>query len=636
MEQNGGGDAGAKKNIGRKKVSAVIGASVARLEHRLDRQARRADPVWPARGMPLDGVPPGAWKTDGPIDETGHLPASCPVRPLGYEGENYSFVDTSGQVFNTGTNALGVERVQKLFAGHEQFLEWAWPSYGRSGKKITGFKAEEARRDLYAACRERGPWSATDRVRGRGAWLDADDRLVLHCGDYLWIPDGKGGGRLEETGELGDHFYVRRPASLVPAPQPVGADINPAIEIVEMLRTWNFERGDTDVLLFLGWIGTALMGAALDWRPSIFVVGDAGTGKSELTGRKGLMRAILGRSMLSTTNASEAGLYQVVGHDSLPIAIDELESDDNQEQAQKIIKMARDAASGSIRIRGGSDHKGVEFAAQSTFSFSAINPPGIPPASLSRLAILQLNPLKSTTGRVPRLKAAETVGPRLLRRITDHFDDFRRIGDPARGTADGLYEIYRTALRDHGHNSRGQNTFGTFLAAAHLLLGDEGMDAAGLSLNPDHWGEMLRADAVPELEDVKPTWLDCMEKILTRPIDQFHGGQRPTPARILQQLRDNDMTIDAARQALAAVDLGLVDGEHPKAGYMLAVPNRSDVLAKHLAGTSYVGSWSWALRRAPEPVRIVGQDNRVSIAGLQRRCTLIRIREVNTWLKNHG
>src|SRR5690606_32357795 len=125
-----------------------------------------------------------------------------------------------------------------------------------------------------------------------------------------------------------------------------------------------------------GWIGVALMGAALEWRPSIFVVGDAGTGKSELTGRRGLLRAVLGRSMLSTTNASEAGLYQIVGHDSLPIAIDELEGDEGVEQAQKIIKMARDAASGSIRIRGGQDHKGVEFQAQSSFSFSAINPPG--------------------------------------------------------------------------------------------------------------------------------------------------------------------------------------------------------------------------------------------------------------------
>lgn len=577
--------------------------------------------------MPYEGVPPGQWREQGPLDDTGTLPADCPVRPLGYDGEQFYFVDTRGQVFNTGTNAFGVERVQKLFAGHEAFVEWAWPSWGR-GKppKVTGFKAEEARRDLYKACTRRGPWNPTDRVRGRGAWLSSDGRLVLHCGEVLYID-----GRVEDTGELGDHFYVRRPPSLIPWPEPVTHDINPAVEVFRLARTWNFERGDTDAMLLIGWIGVALMGAALDWRPSIFVVGDAGTGKSALTGRNGLLRSVLGRSMLSTTNASEAGLYQIVGHDSLPIAVDELEGEDGPEQAQKIIKMARDAASGSIRIRGGSDHKGVEFQAQSTFSFSAINPPSLPPASLSRLAILQLNPLRGG-GRPPRLNAPETVGPRLLRRIADHFqDDFHR-----------LYSAYIDVLRNAGHNARGQATFGTFLAAAHLLLGDEGLDELGLPWEHlDDWGTRLAADVVPELENAKPSWLDAIERILTRPIDAFRGGQKTTAALIIDALLVGDKTLEAAQIDLQAVDLGLVSAPDGK-GMLLAVPHQSDILTKHLAGSPFAphgsttGSWHWALKRAPDEIVVKGMDNRVRIAGMQRRCTLIRLREVREWLKKYG
>ncbi|MBF9672485.1 hypothetical protein IAI19_11600, partial [Streptococcus pseudopneumoniae] len=85
-----------------------------------------------------------------------------------------------------------------------------------------------------------------------------------------------------------------------------------------------------------------------------------------------LVKEILGRGMIATTNATSAGLYQIVGHDTLPIGIDEIEGDDAGDQAQQIIKMARDAASGSMRIRGGADHKGVEFMARSAFLFSAI------------------------------------------------------------------------------------------------------------------------------------------------------------------------------------------------------------------------------------------------------------------------
>ncbi|MBZ9856747.1 hypothetical protein LB566_23425 [Mesorhizobium sp. CA13] len=624
-QNDGFGSGPEKKSAGKKKVSAVIGASIGRIEHALKRQTIR----WPLKGMPYEGITPGAWRDEGELDTTGYLPADCPVRPLGYSGEDYYFIDTSGQVFNSGDKALGVERVQKLFAGCEDFLYWAWPSWSAGkNRRVTGFKAEEVRRDLYAACRTRGPWTPTDRVRGRGAWLDNEGRLILHCGEFLWV-----NGRLEDTGELGDYFYVRRQASLVPWAEPVTFDINPAVEIVKHLRTWNFERGDVDVMIALGWMVVSQMGAALEWRPSIFIVGDSGAGKSELSGKTGLFRTALGRSMLSTTNASEAGLYQIVGHDSLPIFIDELEGDDNPDQAQKIVKMARDAASGSVRIRGGSDHKGVEFAAQSTFGFSAINPPGIPPASMSRMAVLQLNPLTSAEGKAPRLKAPETVGPRLLRRVADHFDDFPDI-----------YEAYRTTLREHGHNARGQNTFGTFLAAAHLVLGDEGMEACGLEFeNLDHWGSLLAADAVPELENVKPTWLDCIEKILTRPIEQFKGGTRHTPAQVLEDLQNKQLSFVDAAERLASADLGLVDSGDLVEGYYLAVPHQSDILQRMLAGTAYapIGvsttSWSWALRRGPRDIFIIDKSkNRITIAGHQRRCTLVRAAELRRWLHKHG
>ncbi|MEM7303801.1 MAG: hypothetical protein AAF468_22220, partial [Pseudomonadota bacterium] len=326
---------------------AVIGNAAQKLQAKV--KAQKID--WPEPGDPLEGAGPGEWQHKAMADETGFLPKVCPVRPLGFEGENYFFEDTKGQVFCTGTAAFGVERIQKLFSGHEKFLYWAWPA--KEAKKLRidpGFKAERVRRDLYAAADARGPWNMVDMVRGRGAWLDGDGRLVLHCGEYLYID-----GALEPTGDRGEHFYVRRPSALVPWSEPVDVDDNPAVELFNAFATWNLVRGDVDALLLLGWIGVALMGAALNWRPSAFIVGGAGTGKSEL---QKLIRQVLGRSMISSTNATEAGLYQQVGHDSLPIGIDEMEGEDAPAQNAKIIKMARDAASGSLRIRGGADHKG--------------------------------------------------------------------------------------------------------------------------------------------------------------------------------------------------------------------------------------------------------------------------------------
>lgn len=622
---------------GKRKVQAVVGGAVDTLEL----AAERKRIVWPTKGGHHDGIRPGGWRAEGAVDETGYLPEDCPVKPLGYEGETFYFIDTMGQVFSTQGKAMGVERMQILFAGNEDFLCWAWPSFAKGGD-VTGFKTEEARRDLYAACRERGPWSITDRVRGRGAWLDERGQLILHCGDFLWIA-----GEMHDTGEHGDYFYVRRQKSLRPWKLPIEEpQDNPAVHLFEIFCSWNFVRGKVDAFLLLGWLGVALMSGALEWRPSVFMVGDAGTGKSSL---QNLIKAILGRGMISTTNATSAGLYQLVGSDALPIGIDEIEGDDAGDQAQQIIKMARDAASGSVRIRGGQDHKGVEFMARSAFLFSAINPPPIGRASLSRLALLQLRTLDPSKPQ-PVVKDADQIGDKMLRRIADHYaDDWQR-----------LFAQYRDVLHGVGHSSRGQATFGTFLAAAHLLLGDAGMDRLGLPFETlDPWGDWLRAEATPEVSNADPNWVACVDAFLTAPLDAWNKGERSTVGQVLDELANASkteggipMTLKKARERLAVCGLGVVEHGLAFEGFGLAIPLSGMDVAKLLAGTKWAGrtaegSWQFALSQGSNLVvrdRIPRKgaqhqgkiDNRMTIGGVQRRCIFVGLEEFAGWKETMG
>lgn len=618
----------AEKEDGIGKVAGYIAGAVDKVKRQVQVKGRSA---WPKRGEAYDSVQPGKWDADGFTDETGHLPWCCPVRALGYAGEHFYFLDTMGQVFNTGEASMGVERLQKLFAGHEAFLDWAWPAFNKDGK-ITGFKAEMVRRALYAACRERGAWSSSDIVRGRGAWRDLQGNLILHCGDVMWI-----GGKEVDTGEHGDWIYPRRPPALKPWAKPVEEAENPALHVMQLLSTWNFARGSIDALFLFGWMGVAMLGGALEWRPSIFAVGDAGTGKSELFGKFGLMRAVLGRMMVSTTNATDAGLYQLVGHDSLPISIDELEGDDNEAQAKNIIKMARDAASGSIRIRGGNNHKGVDFVAQSTFSFSGINPPPIPPANLTRLVIIEMMPLDPLLATSPPvLKEAETVGPRLLRLLMDRWPEVQT----------RLQEYY-DVLRSAGHGSRGQKTFGTFLAVAHTMLGDAGLEALGLPNGSrkgglELWAQWLKPDDMPELEGVEPEWRKCLDAILTSVIDNFSGGSRKTVAQEIQRYHEDQESCDlkVLRERLALIDLGVMGQPYD---LTLVIPNQSAILGKALIDTPYGdrggnGSWKWALRRAPDEIVqkeiLLGngqRGNRYTVAGVQRRCLFVSLKSFRDW-----
>lgn len=616
------------KSEGRRKVSAVIAEKEQAIAAKLTVERTR----WPEKGGKLNGVGPGAWRSDGARDDTGFLPEECPVTPLGREGENYYFVDTFGEIFCTGTQAMGVERTRKLFAGEHDFLYWAWPSWTKTKPPfVNGFKNDEVHEDLYAACRAKGAFSTTQMVRGRGAWRDDTGRLILHCGEALWID-----GEIKPTGEHGEHFYVRRPKTFLPWPEPVeDPNDNPAVEIFKGLRSWNMVRGDVDALLLLGWAGVALMGAALDWRPSVFLVGDAGTGKSSLIGKTGLIRLIFGRAMIATTNATEAGLYQLVGHDSLPIAVDELEGADGQAQAQRIIKMARDAASGSIRIRGGADHKGVEFEAMSTFLFSAINPPPLPPASLTRLAMIQLRQIEHKQ-LAPKLIDADKVGPKLLRRVADHFRDF-----------DKLLTAYKQVLMEAGHDSRGQDTFGTLLAAGHLLLDDRGMDVLGLPFeNLSHWGSMLKARMLHELTGKQSNWGQCIENLLTATIEGFQRGERMTVGKVLADLEGKRdlMDFNRARDLLGAAGLGLVPPPlSGGAGYALAVPHTGRDVSRLLVNTDFAttgeyGAWSTALSQAPEHIvlkQVTSKKgvptNRLSIGGVQRRCQFVDLMALKAW-----
>jgi len=618
--------------IGRRAaLEGTIAGALADLE--LEAQGPKED--WPKKGGLYQGIGPGGWREDF-TDDTGYIPDDCPVKPLGYEGETFYFIDTMGQVFSTGGKAMGVERMQILFAGTENFLYWAWPAFAKGGG-VTGFKAEEARRDLYAACRARGPWSPSDMVRGRGAWLDAQGRLVLHCGEALYYD-----GKLQPTGELGEHFYPRRPRAAVPWAKPIETpEENPAVALFEVFNSWNFVRGNVDAFLLLGWLGVALLNGALEWRPSIFMVGDAGTGKSSL---QNLIKLILGRAMVATTNATSAGLYQLMAHDALPIGIDEIEGDDGAEQSQQIIKMARDAASGSMRIRGGADHKGVEFMARSPFLFSAINPPPINKASLSRLAVLQLRQIPSGQ-KQPDAGEVDKIAPKLLRRVADHFPRFLE-----------LLEQYKEVLHQGGHSSRGQATFGTLLAAGHVLMGDAGMEAAGLPMESlSLWSTALAADTTPEVANSDPNWSRCIEAILTAPIDAFNKGERSTVGQTLDDLVNderNNVDLHVARHRLASCGLGIVQHGLAFEGYGLAIPQAGKDVGKLLDGTSWAGrgsegSWGWALNQGPEEiirhkVPAVGAknagklDNRMTIGGTRRRCIFVGLAELAKWQEGDG
>ncbi len=574
----------------------------------------------PEPGQQLNGINPGKW-----VEDSLGLPPDCPVTPLGVEGGINWYLDPIGQLVAYG-KPYGQADTLELFRGRHLYLYWAWPKWrvsesekGEEEFEVTGWANEKAREVLIAAATAKGPWSAVEKVRGRGTWVDVAGNLVLHCGEDIMIGGGK-----TPPGEIGGFVYPTRPPIVKPWPRPVPEADNPAAVLRLKLATWSWARPGIDPHLLLGWIGVAFLGAALPWRSAVFLTGDKGTGKSTL---QKLLNGIFGTWLLQTTNATAAGIYQHVGNDSLPVAVDEFEGKADNSKAKALLELARQAASGGLLLRGGDRHKGVEFEARSAFLFSSINTPPMEPQDLSRFALLCLHKLKQQDEdeEGPDLdpQVLGTIGRHILRRLVDEWPRFHE-----------TWKAFKRELGRGGMDGRGQDTFGTLLACADLIE-HEGWDEKRLQFPYEgdlrNWADLLSAQRMVEFEDATENWRLCLDHLLSVPVDAWRNGTKSTVGQVIEAWYfDKDYTkqIDLVRHQLASAGLSLQQSGHDVKTAWLVIPNQNPLTRKLFEGTKWAGDigasvWSGALRQAPRgEVYEVGQGR---VNGVKSKCTLISL-----------
>lgn len=599
-----------------------------KIERLSDRQAQKFDDqlesgeisLWSeiralTPGAWFKGIAPGQWReTKG--YKPGDLPPNSPVQPLGYDGDIFYFLTARGTLAAiNGASASGTSKGvwQSMFSGQINYLIWAYPSI-KMRKKKTGefneksgreveievphfeqnFKADGVSMDFIDACGNLPPWSAVDRVRGRGAWRDDKGGLILHLGDKVIFPDGE-----ERPGLIGDYLYTKRTPLPEPvrARQPSGPDDAPR-QILETLQRWNWGRAKLDPMLMLGWICAAMLGGALDWRPAVFVTGDKAVGKSTI---QKLVREVIGPGLIQSANTTAAGIYQHVGNDSLPVAIDELEASAKPQKVMAIIELARQAASGTVMYRGGSDNVGTEFKAQSCFMFSSINMPPLEPADRTRMAVLELRKVaEENRGSPPDLSDMPHCGRELMRRLIDRWGD---------GDLWNIINLFRSALvRLAGHDGRGADTFGTLYALAWAALHDGVPEDAAIK----EMADLLKAEDLAEFVATEENWNSCLSWLLNASPDSLRHkwgtvGEIIREVRETLENRSQNMSVEQANNNLRPLGLTLSwpkgeqqDWEHLR----LFVLSNHVQLQKIFEGSTWygMGVWGGALRQAPPDV----------------------------------
>lgn len=571
-----------------------------------------------------DPVDPPAPETDdtGPVEAPDEpLYAGCPVTALGVSGLTRYFLDERCQLIALTAKDLSRLNILSMWGESFRQLYDRYPRVSREGSTsvTVGWRPEIVAELLIEAANRRGVWNATERERGAGAWRGDDGELVLHCGQTVMVfaPEGEAYRKRREVnpGLVGRYVYPAREALPMPAPErAVAAPEGPGARTLALLESWRWRRA-VDPVLLLGWIGAAMIGGALKWRPLVWTTGGKGTGKSTL---HDLIRYIFGDALVPVSDSSAAGIWQKIGRASLPVTFDELEAEEDNRKQQAIIKLARMAASGGLILRGGADHNSTEFVARSCFFFSSILIPPLLGQDRSRLAILELLEL-AADAKPPDLeiKAWRAVGAGLLRRLVDGWPRFGR-----------ALEFYRASLASRGHSARGADQFGTLLACADLLLfdGEPDSDIA------EKWLRHLEAATLTETEDDGKDEERCLEHLMTTPVDAFRSGLRYSFAGWVKNAA-SDALEDApgeANKVLGTYGLKVMARAGPdgKSRKWLAIANYNQGLAAVFEGTHWAGRsgsmgvWVQAFRRLPGAER---SGSAVYFAGAIGKATLVPI-----------
>jgi hypothetical protein len=567
---------------------------------------------------PMPAEADGDGKRGGPPPQG--LPEGCPVTPLGIsdDGTQFYLFDPAQRLQIKQGKDFSRLGILTLFNERWEVLQEYWPRLSKVKNEATGevdfvpsgWKPERAAEELIAACARRGTLNIADSVRGPGAWRSRDGELILHCGERVLV------GRAWQTpGEIGGYIYPAHARTPLPSETIApGGTRGPAAEAVALFEAWQWKNPNVAPHLLLGALGAAKIGGALRWRPTVWLTGDFGTGKSTLLET---LCALLGEGGVHTTvDATPAGIWQRTRQSSHPVLIDEAEAEGDPRRMAGMIKLARAACSGGIVYRGGSEHAPVHFTIQGLFVFGSILIPGLTPQDRSRITVLELEPLAGI--KPPAISAAKlkAMGEALTRRLVDGWPRLAEI-----------FDQYRNALAEHGHRARSADQYGILLACAHILLHDGGeLDADYL----DIWCERLP----PEREAAKDHQ-NCIAHLLTAPIEPFRSGGR----RTIAQWIGDALQPEAGQPASANTALetyGLSVGVEPPPGdgqplrRWLYVANAHRGLSQLFEGSHWAGSsgttnaWVQALRRVPGAAPV---DKR-RFAGFGSRATRLPLDEL--------
>ncbi|MDU0343030.1 bifunctional DNA primase/polymerase [Bosea rubneri] len=478
-------------------------------------------------------------------------PGEFGPRPLGFTADgSYALLDPARQIIVVPSSQQLLSMQWQIGLAPSEFWAERFPA------KKAAYNSMAAGEALIAAARKKGPFKP-DRVRGRGVWREGDEIIV----------------------NFGHPIVSKRYHYLCFMPIELKADGSfDARRLLRLLEAFNW-RDVKDAMLMLGWLALAPICGALDWRTHAFVFGPARSGKTTL---HHIAAALLEPVAVKADGQStEAGIRQALGPDSLPVMLDEFESDQHAHKLQAVLRLARSASSANTPVlRGTPEGKAIQFNLRTTFLFAAINPRGMSQADQSRIVMLELLMHDNSSEKARFILSEEA--------------HFRSLGDAwcsymVARAADVVTAIDKLEQLIPSGDRRHRQNMATLLGAGFIALHarvptDE--EAAGLaqefaSLVERHAEEIERDDAQ-----------ECLDHLFAQVHDANTLGMWVAEARAEMV---GKLSHGNAEHILDLSDMRLYDKQD---GTGLVIRHGSPAIDKLFRGTRWAdGAWQRALRK---------------------------------------
>lgn len=330
-----------------------------------------------------DAPPPAVLAGDGPgdapppargvqVDDT-----RAPV-PLGYDRDRYYYWSCETRQVHVLTP--GEHTAANLSSIASQAGYWENSVFFTKN----GVAWAAARDHLMSACKAVGVFDPA-RIRGRGACLD-DGRVVMHLDNRLLVD----GAERPVHGFDSDNIYEVAGALEARLGPPLSTKEAHGLADVCAAPLW---EEDYMGKLFAGWLVIAPVCGAMAWRPHLWMIGPAGSGKTWILDN--ITRPCLGPVALTVSaKTTEAYIRAKLQTDALPVLFEEAETQGKVDRLrmQGVLDLARQASSENAPTIGKSNslQQAIDYRIRSCMMLQSINLALEQAADQSRFAVLKL------------------------------------------------------------------------------------------------------------------------------------------------------------------------------------------------------------------------------------------------------